>query len=98
MALVFGSASSQRSSEISRAVKASRLRKLASKIYTDELTAPPEDIILRNRLQIAAHFYPRAVISLRSVLEVGQPGDRQVDVFGEALNRAEHFRERRAAF
>lgn len=74
MAIFFGSASSQRSSEISRGVKAGRVRKLASKLYTDELTAPPEDIILRNRLQIAAHFYPGAVISHRSVLETGQPG------------------------
>ena len=74
MALVFGSASSKRSSEISRDVKAGRLRKLAPKVYSDELTAPAEDIILRNRLQIAAHFYPGAVISHRSVLEAGQPG------------------------
>lgn len=76
MALVFGSASSQRSSEISRDVKAGRLRKLASKIYTDDLKAPPEDIILRHRLEIAAHFYPGSIISHRSVLESGQPGAR----------------------
>jgi hypothetical protein len=74
MALVFGSASSQRSSEISRDVKAGRLRKLASKIYTDDLKAPAEDIILRHRFEIAAHFYPGAVISHRSVLEPGQSG------------------------
>ncbi len=74
MTIVFGSSSSQRSSEISRNVKAGRLRKLASKIYTDDLNAPAEDIILRHRLEIAAHFYPGAVISHRSVLEAGQPG------------------------
>jgi hypothetical protein len=74
MAIVFGSAASQRSTAISRDVKAGRLRKLASKIYTDDLKAPAEDIILRHRLEIAAHFYPGAVISHRSVLEAGQAG------------------------
>jgi hypothetical protein len=74
MALVFGSASSERSRAISLDVKAGRLRKLAAKIYTDDLKTPPETIILRHRLEIAAHFYPGAVISHRSVLEAGQPG------------------------
>lgn len=74
MSLVFGSAASRRSSEISRNVKAGRLRKLAAKIYTDDLKAPAEDIILRHRFEIAAHFYPGAVISHRSVLESGLAG------------------------
>jgi hypothetical protein len=67
MALLFSTA--QRSAEITRAVKAGTLRKLASKIYTDDLRSPPEDILRRHRLEIAAHFYPGAVISHRSALE-----------------------------
>lgn len=69
MALHFGSADPLRSSEISRAVKAGKMRKLAPKIYTDDLKSPPEDIIRRNRLEIIAHFYPGAVISHRSAIE-----------------------------
>lgn len=69
MALLFGTSNRQRSAEISRAVKAGKLRKLASKLYTDDLKSAAETIVQRNRLQIAAHFYPGAVISHRSALE-----------------------------
>ena len=69
MALIYGSADPQRSGEISRRVKAGTLRKLASKLYTDELRADPAEILRRNRQAIAAHFYPGAVISHRSALE-----------------------------
>lgn len=69
MALIFGTSHRQRSAEISRAVKAGKLRKLASKLYTDDLKSPAEAIVQRNRLPIAAHFYPGAVISHRSALE-----------------------------
>jgi len=67
MALLFGT--SERSAEISRAVKAGTLRKLASKLYTDDLRSPPSDVLRRHRLEIVAHFYPNAVISHRSALE-----------------------------
>lgn len=67
MAIIFANAS--KSLEISRAVKAGRMRKLAPKLYTDDLTSPPEDIVRRHRLEIAAHFYPGALISHRSALE-----------------------------
>jgi len=67
MALIFSTA--QRSGEILRATRAGTFRKLASKIYTDDLNSPPEDILRRHRLEIAAHFYPGAVVSHRSALE-----------------------------
>jgi hypothetical protein len=67
MAIIFSAAS--RALEISRAIKAGRMRKLASKVYTDDLTSPAEEVVRRHRLEIAAHFYPRAVISHRSALE-----------------------------
>ena len=67
MAIIF--ASTVRTSEIVRAVKAGKLRKLASKLYTDDLISAPEEIMHRHRLEIAAHFYPGAVISHRSALE-----------------------------
>ena len=69
MPLIYGSGDPQRSSEISRNVKAGKLRKLATKLYTDDLRTEPAEIIRRHRLEIAAHFYPGAVISHRSALE-----------------------------
>lgn len=67
MAIIFASAS--RTLEISRSVKAGKMRKLASKIYTDDLILPPEHLIQRHRHEIVAHFYPGAIISHRSALE-----------------------------
>ncbi len=71
MALFFGTSKPDRSLVISRAVKAKTVRKLAPKIYTDDLKSRAEDIIRRHRLEIAAHFYPGAVISHRSAIESG---------------------------
>ena len=67
MAILFAIAS--RSAEIARAVKAGKLRKIAPKLYTDDLTSAPEEIVRRHRLEIAAHYYPSALISHRSALE-----------------------------
>lgn len=70
MSIIFGSSS--QAAKNFHGVKAGKLRKLASKIYTDDLRSPPEEIIRRHRLEIAAHFYPGAVISHRSALEGGR--------------------------
>ena len=67
MAIIFAKAS--KALEISRSVKAGKMRKLASKLYTDDLTSSAEEIVRRHRLEIAAHFYPGALISHRSALE-----------------------------
>jgi hypothetical protein len=67
MAIIF--ASTVRTPEVRRAIKAGKLRKLASKLYTDDLTSSAEEIVRRNWLEIAAHFYPGALISHRSALE-----------------------------
>jgi hypothetical protein len=75
MAIVFAIAS--RSAEISRAVKVGKMRKIASKLYTDDLTSPLGEIVRRHRLEIAAHFYPGALISHRSALEADvSPGGK----------------------
>ena len=67
MSLIF--ASTARTAETLRAVRAGRMRKLASKLYTDDLTSAPGEIVRRHRLEIVAHFYPGAVISHRTALE-----------------------------
>jgi len=45
---------------VSRAVKAGRLRKLASRLYTRNLNDPPKDVVRRNLWQIAAAISPAA--------------------------------------
>jgi len=67
MAIIFANAA--KALGISRSVKAGKLRKLASKLYTDDLISSAEDIVRRHRLEIAAHFYPGALISHRSALD-----------------------------
>ena len=47
------------------------MRRIASKLYTDDMKSPFEDIVRRHRLEIAAHFCPEAVISHRSAIEGG---------------------------
>lgn len=87
MALTFGTSNPARSGEISRQVKAGKLRKLATKLYTDDLKSDPEEIVRRNRLEIIAHFYPDAVISHRSALEgarVSPAGKLNLTVPGKA--------------
>ncbi|MDD2764923.1 MAG: Fic family protein [Opitutaceae bacterium] len=69
MAVFFGTSDPKQSNKISRAVTANKARKIAPKVYTDDLTTPIEDIVRRHRLEIVAHFYPGAVISHRSAIE-----------------------------
>lgn len=52
-----------------RAVRDGRLRKLASRLYTSNMTDPPEAIVRRNLWQIAAGYFPGALIADRTALE-----------------------------
>lgn len=69
MAIIYGSSDPLRSRKISLKVKAGKLRKLAPKLYTDDLRTDATELVRRHRLEIAARFYPGAVISHRSALE-----------------------------
>lgn len=53
-------------STLSKAVAASKIRRLAPRIYSADLSATPEELILRNWAQIANHLVPGAVIVDRS--------------------------------
>jgi hypothetical protein len=57
------------SREVSRAVKAGRLRKLASRLYTRNLVDPPETIVQRNLWIIVAGYFPGALVADRTALE-----------------------------
>ena len=65
-AFVSDTATSRR---VSRAVKAGKLRKLASRLYTRNLTDPPEAVVRRNLWSIVAGYFPGALIADRTALE-----------------------------
>src|SRR5436190_20197804 len=52
-----------------RGVKSGRLRKLGSRLYTRNLTDPPERIVSRNLWQLVASYLPGALIADRTALE-----------------------------
>jgi len=63
---------------VSRAVKAGRLRKLASRLYTRNLVETPEKIIRRNLWQIVDGYFPGALIADRTALENAAADDGSV--------------------
>jgi hypothetical protein len=67
--ILFGSADKALSQQISRLEKAGKLKKIAPRIYTSNLTEHPEVLVKRNWYKILAHQYPGALLSHRSALE-----------------------------
>ena len=57
------------SREVSRRVDSGRLRKLASRLYTTNLTDGAEAVVRRNLWQIVAGYFPGALIADRTALE-----------------------------
>ncbi len=54
---------------VSRAVKSGELRKLASRLYTKNLTDAPEAIVKRHIWQIVSGYFPGALVADRTALE-----------------------------
>ena len=67
--IIFGSSDKAVSQQISRMEKAGRIKKIAPRLYTSNLTEPPEVVVKRNWYKIIAHQYPGALLSHRSALE-----------------------------
>lgn len=67
----------------SKAVRAGKLRKLASRLYSRDLTSDPETIVRRNLWQIVAGFFPDAIIADRTALEGGPAKDGSVFVVSQ---------------
>ena len=63
-----------------RAVQAGKLRKLGSRLYTKNLTDPPEVVVRRNLWAIVAGYFPGAVVADRTAFEVGPASDGSVCV------------------
>ena len=60
---------------VSRAVRAGKLRKLASRLYTSNLDDAPEDIVSRNLWGIVAGYFPGALIADRTAFEAAPASD-----------------------
>lgn len=69
--IVLSTSDSRTSQAIRRAVKAGQLRKIATRLYTSNMTDTPEEIIKKNRYFLLSALFPKAVISHRSALEGG---------------------------
>lgn len=69
MPLMFGTPSSAKANALASMIKKGQARKLASRLYTTDLTSSPEDIVRDGLPEIIRHFYPGAVVSYRSAIE-----------------------------
>ena len=67
--VLFASSDKAESRAISKMLKEGVIRKIATRVYTSNLTDLPEAIIKRNLFTILGHLYPQAVISHRSAIE-----------------------------
>ena len=68
---------------VSRAVKAGKLRKLGSRLYTRNLEDAPEDIVRRNLWGIVAGYFPGALIADRTAFEAGPATDGSLCIVSE---------------
>lgn len=62
----------------SKGVRAGKLRKLASRLYTKDLKSAPETIVRRNLWPIVAGYFPDALIADRTALEGAPAKDGSV--------------------
>lgn len=67
--IIFSSSDKKKSKQIAKLVADGRIKKIASRIYTSNLTDMPNNIIRRHLFLILAHLYPKAVLSHRSAFE-----------------------------
>jgi fido (protein-threonine AMPylation protein) len=72
--ILFSSSNTVQSRRISNLIKAGRLRKIASRVYTSNFSDEDEKIVQRNLYLILGHLFPGTIISHRSALE-GRPTD-----------------------
>lgn len=68
---------------VSRAVKAGRLRKLASRLYTSNLEDDPEGIVRRNLWGIVAGYFSGALVADRTALEAAPASDGSLCLVSE---------------
>src|SRR4030081_1491711 len=66
------------SSAVNKAVQAGRLRKIASRLYTRNLSEVPEKIVKRNWHSLLKDYFPDALIADRTALENRPAADGSV--------------------
>lgn len=94
--VVFASSEKNSNRRIAKLEKEGKIKKIAPRIYTPNLTEEPAAIIKRNLFTIIGHLYPGIILSHRSALEfkptaTGQlfltyPYKRKVQLPGVTLN------------
>ncbi len=67
--IIFGSSESRISKQISKLEKEGKIRKIAPRTYSSNLTDSIEEIIKRNLFRILGKLYPGAILSHRSAFE-----------------------------
>lgn len=67
--VIFGSADKNISAQISKLQKQGKIRKIAPRLYTSNLSDSDEEIIRRNLFIILGNLYPGSIISHRSAFE-----------------------------
>lgn len=67
--IMFGSSDKRKSRQIADMVKKGLLKRIAPRLYTTNITEPPEIVIRRNWFRIIAEQYPGALLSHRTAFE-----------------------------
>lgn len=75
--------SSELSKLVSRGVRDGSLRRLGAKVYTRNLSDPPEAIVARHRWQLISELVPGALIADRTALEMKPAADGSIFVVSE---------------
>ena len=70
--------------EVSRAAQAGKLRKLASRLYTRNMTDSPEEVVARNLWHIVDGFFPGALIADRTAFELAPTDDGSVFLISDS--------------
>jgi len=63
---------------VNQAVKAGKLRKLGSRLYTKDMDCAPENIVKRNWYFLLKDYYPDALIADRTAIENQPAADGSV--------------------
>jgi len=78
--LIFASGNRKENYKISKMLKEKRIRKIAPRIYSNNLEEEPSEIIKRNILEILGNLYSGAVLSHRSAFEFKPTSTNQIFV------------------
>lgn len=76
--IIFGTSENKEKKRLYALLRTKKARKIAPRIYTTNLTDPPEKIIRESVYEILGHLFPKAVISYRTALELKPTKDSEV--------------------